>query len=194
MKVKKMNNAALKVAARQEIKVVNESPRYQLRQINKLAKGKETQGCEGISIESIKEQYRRITEIFGDSGYWWESVVTDGRGGLVISMRPIKLNEIVNEDRILKYRGQNYVIRVGKWNISNIIASASIRLKQAEDMARIFESPYSWQNVSKKKKVTKKANMPSNTAKILKDINNRLKAGKLTKATAAAAIEALLSA
>lgn len=192
---KQMNNASLKVAAKKEFKVVNESARYNLRLTNKLAKGNETKGIEGISIQALKEQHKRINEIFGNEGYWWNSVVTDGRGNLVISMRPIKLGETIDETRIIRYRGQSYVIKLGKWSVSNIITSASIRLKQAEEIAKALNVPYEWQTTTttKKTKHTKaKETMPSKTAKALRDVNQRLKAGKLTKAAASAEIEKLL--
>lgn len=190
---KQMNNAALKVAAKKEVKKVNESARYNLRLANKLAKGNETKGIEGISIQALKEQHKRINEIFGNEGYWWNSVVTDGRGNLVISMRPIKLGETIDETRIIRYRGLSYVIKLGKWTVSNIITSASIRLKQAEEIAKALNAPYEWQTITTTKKTkAKETTMPSKTAKALKDINQRLKAGKLTKAAASAEIEKLL--
>lgn len=185
---KQMNNAALKAAAKKEVKVINESPRYNLRLANKVAQ--EGRELEGLNAAAIKEQYSRIMEVFGE-GYWWNSVVTDGIGGLIVSMRPLRLYECVESDRIMTYGGRAYVIKRGKWSISNIIASAAIRLKQAENMAATFGVPYSWMSV--KKAAVKKAAVPSRTAKALRDINARLKAGQITKAAAAAAIDEILS-
>lgn len=189
---KQINNAALKVAAKKEVKKVNESARYNLRLANKLAKGNETKGIEGISIQALKEQHKRIIEIFGANGYWWDSVVTDGRGNLVISMRPIKLGETIDETRIIRYRGLSYVIKLGKWTVANIVTSAAIRLKQAEEIAKALNVPYEWQTTTTTKHTKAKETMPSKTAKALKDVNQRLKAGKLTKAAASAEIEKLL--
>lgn len=193
MKKQQINNAALKVAAKKEIKAVNESARYNLRLTNKLAKGNETKGIEGITIHALKEQHKRIIEIFGANGYWWDSVVTDGHGGLVVSIRPLKLGEIVDKARVINFHGKSYVVRTGKWSVVNIVTSAAIRLKQAEEMAKTFGVPYTWQTTTTKKtKAKETTTMPSKTAKALKDINQRLKAGKLTKAAASAEIEKLL--
>lgn len=186
---KQMNNAALKAAAKNELKVINESPRYNLRLVNKIAAGR-VHELEGLNAAAIKEQYSRLMEAFGE-GYWWNSVVTDGVGGLIVSMRPLRLYECVESDRIMTYGGRAYVIKRGKWSISNIIVSAAIRLKQAEEMAATFGTPYSWMGV--KKAAVKKAAVPSRTTKALRDINARLKAGKITKAAAAAAIDEILS-
>lgn len=187
--MKQMKNAALKVAAKKEVKVINESPRYNLRLINKLVKGGVIEGIEGVTIAALKEQSNRLREIFDCEGYWWDSVVTDGRGGLVLSMRPLKLGEIVDESRVIRYRGMSYVARIARWSPANIVTSAALRIKQAEDIAKAFGTPYAWQIVKKSKSA-----MPSKTVKALKDINQRLKAGKITKAVAAAEIEKIIAA
>lgn len=170
--------AALKAAAKKEVKVVNESPRYNLRLANKLAKGREAKDS-GVNVENLKTLYSRVLEAFGPDGFWWDSVVTDGKGGLIISMRPL-LNEWCKEDDIMQYRGVTYKVKRGRWSVSNIITSAAIRLKQAEDLAATFDAPFSWQEIKK----AKKAKKHSSTKTLLEELNKKIAKGTITKEAA----------
>ena len=75
MKKNVKSTAALKTAARNEVKVINNNPTYIMRTLNKLAKGsdKEAKAVEGYSIKAVKELYNRVNEAFGE-GFWWNSV------------------------------------------------------------------------------------------------------------------------
>lgn len=174
--------AALKAAAKKEVKVANESPRYNLRLANKLAKGREAKDS-GVNVENLKTLYSRVLEAFGPDGFWWDSVVTDGKGGLIVSMRPLRLNEWAKEEDVIQYRGITYVVRRGRWSVSNIITSAAIRLKQAEDLTVTFDAPFTWQEIKKAKKA-KKAKKHSCAKKLLDELNKKIAKGTITKEAA----------
>ena len=95
-------------------------------------------------------------------------------------MRPLRLNEWCKEDDIMQYRGVSYKIRRGRWNVSNIITSAAIRLKQAEDLAVTFNAPFSWQEIKKAKKAKKHLN----TKTLLEELNRKIAKGTITKEAA----------
>lgn len=178
----KTTTAALKVAAKKEVKVVNESPRYNLRLANKLAKGREAKDV-GVNVENLKNLYNRVIEAFGSDGFWWDSVVTDGKGGLIVSMRPLRLNEWCKEDDIMQYRGVTYKVKCGRWSVANIITSAAIRLKQAEDLAITFDAPFIWQELKKAKKA-KKVKKQSSAKTLLEELNKKIAKGTITKEAA----------
>lgn len=187
----KQNNYQVKVAARNEVKTANESPRYVMRLANKLANGSDIKGCEGISVAALREQYKRVCEVFGSDGYWWNSILTDGNGGLITSLRPLrKIDDCYSNTIVL--HGQTWVYRTAKWTVCNVVTSAALRLAQAEALAKAFNAPYAWMPQPAVKRVSRANTIPNKTAKALRDINQRLRDGKLSKAAAAAAIEALL--
>ena len=192
MTTRKASNNEIRTAARGEVKAANESPRYVMRTANKLAKGADLKDCEGVSVANLREQHKRVCEVFGPDGYWWNSVVTDGQGALVTSMRPLRLGEYTRK-AVLRRGDITYVIRTAKWTVANVVTSAALRLAEAEAHAKAFGSPYAWM-AQPAKKATKMAVVPSKTAKALRDISQRLRDGKLTKAAAAAAVEAILAA
>lgn len=157
------SNAQVKKEAGQQLSNVNTNPTYLMRKMNKLAEGKDSDfnelSKEGLSKESVCEQYNRLQEVAKCGGYWWGSIIArkgycitaarkvvtaegDENGedvkGLYVAKGGEVLTEIIN--------GELYSLKAAaSWSYTNIIASAALFLKFKEEAAAKSGNLYTWQ-------------------------------------------------
>lgn len=157
------SNAELKKGASQTFAVVNSTPTYLFRKMNKLAEGKDADfneiAKEGISKEDVCEQYNRLQEAASCGGYWWGSVIAR-HGYIITAARKVEFAEgdengtdvkplyVAKGEELLTevINGTLYTLKAASaWNYANIIASAALFMKFKEERARQCGNLYSWQ-------------------------------------------------
>lgn len=150
------SNAVVRKEARETFASANMNPTYIFRKMNKLAEGKDVDfnalAKEGVSKESVCEQYNRLSEAANCGGYWWGSVIA--RYGYIITgakkvemdapLYVAKGGEVITE----VINGTLYSLKAAAaWNYSNVVASAALFLQFKEEAAKKANSLYSWQKV-----------------------------------------------
>lgn len=190
MKKNVKSTAALKTAAKNEVKVINNNPTYIMRTLNKLAKGsdKEAKAVEGYSIKAVKELYNRVNDAFGE-GFWWNSVYAIG-GRLMTSIKaiddktafyldptfPIDDNKVV-----IRFAGDYYLgTFAAKWDHAAVVAAAAAKLQLVEGYSKAIDK------AEKADKADKEAKEAKELAKTIADLKAAVAAGTMTEAEAAA--------
>ena len=180
-----LTNSEIKKGSRQEAQVINTNPIWLFRKLNKIAAGKDqdTKEVEGFSRDYLKELFSRLTEAFNCGGFWWGSVcarqgfiitaareVTFAEGaennddvkGLAVAKGEVILTEVIN--------GKMYSLKAASvWNMNNIIASASLWLKFAEERAKASNNLYSWQKEQEQAKAKQKQQKQEQAKKARKE-------------------------
>ena len=178
MKINAMTNSEVKKGAKIEAKAINTNPTYLMRKLNKFATGKESdlsdlKKGQGLSVDYIKDQYKRLEEAFGCGGFWWGSVMARN-GYLLTSCKEVKLEDgesdmtpIYSRDGFVWTEvvdGTLYTFKAAaSWSLENIITSSSMMLRFAEARAKQAGQLYSWQQARKDAK--SKASKKSKTSK-----------------------------
>ena len=184
MKTNILTNSEIKKGARQELQVVNTNPIWNFRKLNKICTGKDTdvKEVEGFSRDYLKELYNLLVEAFNCGGFWWGSVVArqgfivtsarkvvfaegdennDDVKGLAVAKGEILLTEVIN--------GELYSLKAAAvWNMTNIIASASLWLKFAEAKAVANSKLFSWQKEQEQAKAKAKEAKKEQAKKVRK--------------------------
>lgn len=180
MKTNTLTNSEIKKGAKIEAKAINTNPTYLMRKLNKFAEGKETdlsdlKKGQGLTVDYIKEQYKRLVEAFDCGGFWWGSVMARN-GYLLTSCKEVKddladggsdFSPLCNRDGFVWTEvigGTLYSFKAAaSWSLENIITSSSMWLKFAEARAKASGQLYSWQQARKDAKA--KASKKSKTSK-----------------------------
>lgn len=213
-----MTNCEVKKAAKAEVKAINCNPTYQMRKLNKFAQGKDTdlsdlKKAHEVSVIGICELYNRLEEAFAQGGFWWGSVMAR-QGMLLTSCKEVKCIEdgesdmtpLLQRDGFIwteVVNGKLYSFKAAaEWNAVNIISSASMMLRFAEERARLSGNLYSWQiarkeakaKASKKSKTSKKSGKELGNAiiaKAVKQLERQFAKGQLNSKELEAAKKAL---
>lgn len=190
MKKNVKSTAALKTAARNEVKVINNNPTYIMRTLNKLAKGsdKEAKAVDGYSIKAVKELYNRVNEAFGE-GFWWNSVYAIG-GRLVTSIKAIDAQSAYYLDPSYTIEDNKVVIRFAggyylgtfatKWDQAAVVSAAAAKLQLIEGYSKAIDK------AEKAEKAEKEAKEAKELAKTIQELKAAVAAGTMTEAEAAA--------